>query len=262
MVISLLGTRGSIPVSGPGFAKYQGATGCVRIIAGDQEIYLDAGSGIVNSTVAKDSNISILLSHVHLDHLIGLPFFDGLYQKNRTVSIYYKKRDGIDIKDIFDRIYSPPVWPLGIFDFPANVSNIEMPDEFDLGSVHISTFEGNHPGGITIFRVTYLGKSLVYASDYEHNAAYDDKLIEFVKGTDVLLYDGQYTDEEYESCRGYGHSTATRGMSIAEAAGVGALYIIHHAPDHTDEMLDALEAQNKKIYKNISYAKCGQEILL
>lgn len=260
--ITLLGTRGSVPVAGNDFVKYKGATSCVRILAGNQEIYIDAGSGIVNVIPEKTTDLSILLTHAHLDHLLGLPFFNGLIEKERNINIYYKERNGLHITEILKKLFNPPLWPLGVYDYPADVSSHDMPDSFDLGDVHIDTMEGNHPGGVTIFRISYQDKSFVYATDYEHRDDYNSRLIEFSKDCNILFYDGQYKDEDYESHRGYGHSTASNGIAIAKAANVGQLFIIHHDPKHTDSQLDELEQKAKKQYKNISYAKCDQEIFL
>lgn len=262
--ITILGSRGSVPVDGKAFSEFGGATGCVRYVAGDHEVYIDAGSGIVGATPMEDSKLSIILTHPHLDHMIGLPFFKGLSQKDREIDIYLKKRSGLGVQDILRYLYTPPLWPLGVFDYPAKVFTPGMPESFMLGDIRVDTMEGRHPGGVTIFKLTYGDSVFVYATDFEHEDQKVEELTEFATGADLLIYDGQYTDEEYDRCKGYGHSTPNVGVGIARAAGVQELMITHHAPEHTDDELLAMEKRYQEENPDIrlSFARCGQEIEL
>ena len=136
-----------------------------------------------------------------------------------------------------------------------------MSEKFSIGDVEVEAMEGSHPAGSTIYRLTRQGKSLVYATDFEHNPKACEALINFAKGCDLLLYDAQYTPEEYERCRGYGHSIPQEGIKVAEAAGVGKLVFIHHAPLRSDAELDELERTFGRDDK-ITFAKSGDEFLL
>lgn len=261
MNITILGTRGSVPVEGKDFAIYGGATSCYRVEAGDEEIYLDAGSGIVNSIPARTSRITILLTHMHLDHLIGLPFFIALTQKDRPIDIYAHERAGLLPKEAIDRLISNPFWPCKIEDYPAQVSFNLLPEKFFIGAVEVDTLEGSHPGGSTIYKLTYQGKSLVYATDFEHNPKACEALADFAKDCDLLLYDAQYTQAEYARYRGYGHSTPEEGIKVATKARAKKLIFVHHAPLHTDDKLAELEqlfGQDDKI----TFAKAGDEFSL
>ena len=262
MIVTMLGTRGSVPVHDDKFREFGGATTCVRVIAGDEEIYLDAGTGIVGVRPKEHSHLSILLTHPHLDHLIGLPFFPGLSEKGRRLDIYMKETDGRGVKEALNCLYTPPLWPLGVFDYPAEVRTPEMPHDFNIGEVRVNTMEGDHPGGVTIFRLSYKAASVVFATDYEHSEAKDKELAAFSKDCSLLIYDGQYMDEDFESFRGFGHSTPAVGIEIARKADAKALLITHHDPRHTDRMLLEAEARAKKLDERVRFARCGEELIL
>lgn len=262
MKLSVLGARGSVPIEGKSFEVYGGATSCYRVQAGDEEIYLDAGSGIVGANPLADSRITILLTHMHLDHVTGLPFFDALKDKNRPIKIYAKTRNGLTAQAALDRLISPPFWPLKLGDYPADVTFSELSEKFFAGEVAVDTMEGNHPQGSTIYRLSYLGKSLVYATDFEHTPRSCESLARFARDCDLLLYDGHYTEEEYEKYRGYGHSTPQEGLKVANVANVKQILFVHHSPQHSDEELSAMERELLKLNKNIMFAKIGDEIFL
>ena len=258
MKITILGTRGSVPVEGKAFEIYGGATSCYKVQAGNEEIYLDAGSGIVNALPLSASRITILLTHMHLDHLIGLPFFIALTHKDRPIDIYARERAGLLPKEAIDRLVSNPFWPCKIEDYPAQVTFHSLPKKFFIGAVQVDTLEGSHPKGSTIYRLTYQGKSLVYATDFEHNPEACEALTDFAKGCDLLLYDAQYTQAEYPACKGYGHSTPQEGIKLAEQAAVKKLLFIHHAPWRKDKDFEQLE----QTFGQGTFARIDEEILL
>ena len=259
-----------MPGEGNGFACYGGSTSCYRIRAGSEEIYLDAGSGIANATANAATNLSILLTHVHLDHLIGLPFFSALREANRPIHIYGGRRDGWMPKDCIDRLISPPFWPCRIDDYPASVTFHPLPDcgrneesvPFAIGEVSVRMMEGTHPSGSTIYRLSYMGRSIVYATDFEHSPEGCSALARFASGCDLLLYDAQYTQDEYERHRGYGHSTPEAGIRVADESKAVQLLFVHHAPWRTDEALLEMERTFAGQRRGIMFAKIGDEIVL
>ncbi len=262
MTINIHGTRGSVPVNGSDFVLYGGATSCVSVSCGDTLLFLDAGSGIVGAALPDNRKISILLSHLHLDHLIGLPLFKALFQPNLSIDIYGRRRNGVSLEDALHALFHPPYWPVGLKDFPANVTMNDIDEHFTIGSLQIDTMEGSHPGGSTVYRISHEGKSFVYATDFEHNKTAARNLTQFCKDADLLLYDAQYTDEEYPGHSGYGHSTPSAGIRIAEEANVSQLLFSHHAPEHTDRQLSALENRISAEYPFASFAKAGMQIEL
>lgn len=256
-----------MPGEGRKCARYGGATSCYLVKAGREEIYLDAGSGIAGVKSAPEASVSLLITHMHLDHLVGLPFFAALGNKNRSLEIYAGYHQGLSPKEAIDRLISPPFWPCFIDDYPAKVKfqtlvTAKEINEFAIGEVSVKFMEGAHPNGCTLFRLSYRGKSLVYATDFEHSPEDSARLANFAQGADLLLYDAQYTAAEYEKYRGYGHSTPEEGIEVAKAAAVQKLLLVHHAPWRTDEDLDALEAVFAGQYQEVSFAKIGEEIIL
>ena len=222
----------------------------------------------------EKTNIRILLTHMHLDHLIGLPFFSALNQQGRLIDIYAKARAGLSGKNAIDRLMIVPFWPIKIEEYPANVNFYDLPSinkdinnsvdyTFYLGSVTIAMMEGMHPGGSTVYRLTYKNKSIVYATDFEHiSTACCDNLIAFAQNCDLLLYDAQYTEEEYDKFRGYGHSTAETGLKIGQKAGAKRILFVHHAPWRKDEEIMKMENKLSMKHENVMFAKIGYEIVL
>ncbi len=254
MELEFLGTRGSAPVSGKEFAEFGGATSCVHITGEGGELFIDAGTGIISAPLPAERECAILLTHMHLDHLQGLPFFKALSRHGHKTLIYSKKREKADPAKIIDRVFSVPVWPLKLSEYPGTVECRRLPDIIRIGKMTVTHMEGAHPGGSVIYRISEGDSSFVYATDYEHGEL-DDKLIGFARDASLLVYDGQYTEEEYESCKGYGHSVPAVGRSIGEAAGVKRLCITHHSPAHSDEVLKEME----KRY-GVHFIRCGERI--
>ncbi len=262
MTITMRGTRGSVPTANPDYQIYGGSTSCVSVSCGDTLLFLDAGSGIVGAPVPDNHMVSILLTHLHLDHVIGLPFYHGLFQKGTTVAIYGKERSGKTIQDALQSLFSPPYWPVGLKDFAADVSVHSIEDHFTIGCLSVLAMEGSHPGGSTIYRVSHGAKSFVYATDFEHNDVVTAELMRFSKDADLLIYDAQYTKEEYPAHFGFGHSTPEEGIRLAEAANVGRILFTHHAPGHSDAMMQTWEAQVATQHPFAAFAKAGMEVVL
>lgn len=266
--LKVLGTRGSVPVEGKDFALYGGATSCYQVQAGNEEIYLDAGSGIFGAKPSPTSRITLLLSHMHLDHLVGLPFFSALGEKGRAIDIYSDKHEGLTVKEAIDRLISPPFWPIKLESYPAcvkfhDLSTVkERGAEFFIGDVAVDFMDSNHPNGSTIYKLTQQGKSFVYATDFEHSPESCAALANFAKGCDLLMYDAQYTAQEYEACKGFGHSTVEFGLKVAAQAGVAKLLFVHHAPNRTDEALATIEQEISARHAGVSFAKIDEEIFL
>jgi len=260
MKITVLGARGSVPVEGKSVSEFGGATSCVLVETKECAIFLDAGSGIIKAPDTKDKSISILLSHPHLDHLLGLPFFPSLSIKDRIIDFYAKECDGKSVSDIIDGVFAPPYWPCRIKDYPSDFRCHNLTFPMTIGDVLIEAIESNHPGGSLIFKLTNEGKSMVYATDYEYDEAEAYKLISFAQNTDLLFFDSQYTDEEIITKKGFGHSTIARGLKVMKECGAGRVRLVHHDPYHDDEFLKEIEKEFRT--DNVSLARRGEEILL
>ncbi len=256
MKFTILGARGSLPVSGREYIKYGGCTSSYLLQTEDQAVFIDAGTGIINAPQIDADNIHVLISHPHLDHLSGLPFFSPLLDSRKRVHLYMGCFSSLSPGEILDRLYSPPLWPLKLTGYPAELIIHQLQEPFCIGSVNISFMQSAHPGGSHIFRLEHSGRSLVLATDFEHLRGKSDELSEFARNTDLLLYDGQYTDADYEKKKGFGHSTAAEGISIARRCGAKRLVIIHHDVTASDSQLDQYEKQLQQTFSSISFGKC------
>ncbi len=269
VTLTVLGCRGSLPVSGKAFQKYGGATSSYLYMTDTQAIILDAGTGILNLPDLGDRSVTLLITHSHIDHILGLPVFLGA-MGTKEISIYGATNCGMSIRQKLDTYMRKPLWPVGIDVFPAKITFREVTEDgssFDIGDVRVTAVPANHPGGSTLFKLSCEGTDFVYATDFEHEELPDDRkpemdedaplgkdilryytepmdcLISFAKGADLCLFDGQYTPGEYEKCRSFGHSTYEKAIELGQKAGVGKVVIVHHAPNHTDEFLDGIEEQ-------------------
>ena len=245
--------RGSIASPGPQTVRYGGNTSCVYVQAGDQHIILDAGTGLrglglelMKGDFGKGKGeASFFVSHLHWDHVQGIPFFIPIYIKGNKFSFYSAKAFTPSLHAVLERQQSPPTFPPDA-DFRKLQSQLKFYQMEDgavarLGAVRVINCRGNHPGGGYFYRIEHGGKVIVFATDYEHTPATNEVLSRFAKGADILIYDSQYTPDEYEArYRNWGHSTYVEGAGVARAAGVKALHMFHHDPGHDDQLLDSL----------------------
>jgi phosphoribosyl 1,2-cyclic phosphodiesterase len=255
ITVRFWGTRGSLPTPGPGTVRYGGNTCCVELRCGEHLVILDAGSGMREFGLALQNagekvRADILLSHTHLDHICGLPFFGPIYSRHTALRIWSGHLTGArGIEAVLRPSWNAPFMPdLGT----AMRSTLSFHDT-DTGAawelhpgLHVATCRLNHPGGATGYRVSWRGASVCYLTDTEHfPGGFDPALRDFAEGADLLIYDCCYTDAEYESRVGWGHSTWRHGVALANAADAGRLVLFHHDPAHDDAMMDVIAADAK-----------------
>lgn len=264
------GTRGSTCASGPQFVEFGGHTSCVEIRCGERLFIVDAGTGLsaLGSDLGEDvpDAIDILLSHLHLDHIGGLPFFKPALAKERVVRTYCGNLDGESAMASLDRLFSPPLFPVRLGQFPARFEHVGFKAgetlTFDDGA-RVETHPLNHPGGATGYRFQHAGRSVCYISDIEHSEAWPDEgLARFVHDADLMIYDGMFSQAEYSRCQGWGHSTWQKGVELSKAAGVKALAIFHLYPGHDDAYIQAMEAEMKTIMPTAFVARERQCVIL
>ena len=259
--LTVLGTRGSIAMSGPDYVQFGGNTSCYMVRAGEETVFLDAGSGLLSAPETCPKAAVILLSHLHLDHVIGLGMSPLLSQKGQEVEVYVPFcPDEKTARTQLDRIYSPPFWPVRLDDLGARLHLRCLPECLAVGDLRIEAMAGHHPGGCAVYKLSYGGKTLVFATDYEHSEDSDVRLAAFARNADLLLYDAQFCVEDYERKKGFGHSTAEKGLELMERAQIRRLLFIHHDYRSTDRLLRAREEKLEK--ENASYAREGQTITL
>ncbi len=261
--IDFLGTRGSIPIDGSEFKEFGGATSCILVRLGGENIVFDAGSGFLNlASMLKGQQFHLLISHGHADHILGLAMSDLMYNNLIKATIYGKSRYDLSIKEQIDQFMHPPLWPVSSDSFAADINYQELSEQFMIGAVKVSTMEGNHPGGCSVFRLDYLDKSLVYATDYEITADNQQKLIEFSQDCDLLICDGQYSQQEFAEKNGFGHSSWTKAGKTALAAQVKSLCVFHHDANRSDDLLKEAEQELRQIIPHSFFAKRGERINL
>jgi phosphoribosyl 1,2-cyclic phosphodiesterase len=265
------GVRGSIPSPGQQTARFGGNTACVEITAGPRTLIIDAGSGIralgEKLCGLGSRSVDLLFSHCHFDHIEGLPFFAPLYIAGRKLTLWSGHIKAPDAtKAMIASLIRAPYFPVDPSAFRANITyhDFAAGDTLTLGrGIVIETIALNHPGGATGFRVRYGDRSICYISDVEHRPGLmDAALVDFVRGSNVMIYDAMYTDEEYPRYAGFGHSTWQEGVKLADAAEVHTLVLYHHFPGRSDEELAKIEALAAARRPVTFLAREGMEIAL
>lgn len=237
MKLTVLGSRGSMAVSEKGRAQFGGSTSCYMVQAGDDCVILDAGSGLLSAPVLFPKPPMILLSHLHLDHLLGLGMYARLLLKGKKTIISVPAESDEAARAQLNGLFSPPYWPVALEEYRGDVEIHCTVTPMQYGAIRIDSIPGNHPSGCRIYKLSCGEKSLVYATDYEHEDASFERLADFAQGTDLLLYDGQYDEEEYLKSKGFGHSTTKKGIELMERCGAKRMLLVHHSPFATDAQL-------------------------
>jgi phosphoribosyl 1,2-cyclic phosphodiesterase len=248
---------------------YGGNTACLEIRAtDDQIIILDAGSGIralggaiMEEFQGRPLKLDIFLTHYHWDHIQGLPFFGPLYRENTEITLHASRSLG----SIHDRLagqMSAPYFPVPFDSVPACIRFVEFDGSpMEAGGLRISTFPMHHPQGAFGYRMESEHGVVVYASDLEPGNAELDRVVrEFAEGANALIYDSQFTPEEYLTHRGWGHSHWREAASVASDAQVKQLVLFHHDPSHDDRTIERMEADTRRLFAYTLAAREGWSV--
>lgn len=289
--VKFWGVRGSYPTPGADTVKYGGNTSCVEINAGGRTVILDAGTGIIplGRELVKKQNLELLIlfSHLHHDHTQGFPFFVPAYIPKAKLHIYGPGGTAETVKHVLEHNQSSDTFPISLRDMASNkdIQSLRESQVIVWESAQngyedgVRVYESSpspspeavvirihksyaHPGSVYHYRIEYQGKSVVYATDTEGYVGLDRKLIQFSRDADVLIHDAQYSDEDYISKQGYGHSTATMAGQVAASAETGQLILFHHDPSYADDWVAAQEGAAKSIFPDSCAAFEGLEISL
>ncbi|MEM6665120.1 MAG: MBL fold metallo-hydrolase [Pseudomonadota bacterium] len=251
LTLRFWGVRGSLPVPGTHTQRYGGNTSCLEIRHGEHLIIVDCGSGAyplgkrMMETCEMDADL--LFTHTHQDHVCGLPFFKPAYSAEAEIRCWAGHLDhGLDLNHVLSWLMAPALFPVPVDSLQGcRLNTFIAGDTLDLApGLTVRTMMLNHPGGAVGYRLEGETGVLAVITDHEHgHAEIDAALPDFVEGADVMVYDANYTDEEYAHHVGWGHSTWNKGLELARTAGVKKTFMFHHAPHRTDDQLDRLAGQ-------------------
>lgn len=264
MEIRFWGVRGSIAVSGAPYARTGGNTACVEVVCAGERLILDGGTGLraLGDAAALPMDATVVFSHVHWDHIQGVPFFAPAYHPGSRLRLLSVSAEGL--RGALADQMRPPTFPVGPEALRAQLAWMEArPGEpVEIGPFRLSPLSGAHPNGVVAWRIDAEGRSLVYATDHEHGGAVDARLIDLAAGADLLVHDAQYTDEEYATKRGWGHSTWREAVEVATRAGAGRLALFHHDPRRDDDAVAVLEHAARALLPGAFAAREGLAVAL
>ena len=270
MRVRFWGVRGSIACPGPSSIRYGGNTPCIEVRCGEHVLVFDAGTGLrpLGLELIKDKNVrnvDIFITHCHLDHVVGLPFFAPLFRKGYRVRVWAGNLlPANSIERVMRGLMSSPLFPIQIEIFKAAIEfhdfrsgDVLRPHE----NVVLRTAPLDHPDASNGYRLEYGGRTFALVSDTEgFPGKCDNDLLSLADHADLAVYDATYTEDEIVSRIGWGHSTWLRGIRLAEKANVKHLCLFHHDPSHDDDFMDKLAAEADDVRAGTVTAREGQII--
>ncbi len=244
------GVRGTVAVPGAGTVRYGGNTACIEVLCGETRLIVDLGTGVRvlgNQLVAERAcTAHILLTHTHLDHIAGFPFFKPAYAASNRFELWagHLRAQGMDLRSTLAAVMRQPLFPvpLGLMHASATFHDVTAGDTLSLGpGVSVRTAPLRHPGGATGYRIEFAGKSVAIVTDTEHDPNTPDRrVLGLIDGADLVVYDTTYTDAEFPRFVGWGHSTWEEGVRLCREAGAKRLVAFHHEPERDDGALDRI----------------------
>jgi phosphoribosyl 1,2-cyclic phosphodiesterase len=258
--VKVWGARGSVPAPGPEMNRYGGNTSCVQVtLASGEDLVLDAGTGIRNlgMNLLNEPTVSVLLTHLHLDHIQGLMFFPPCFRAESKITIWGPASPEASLEDRIARYISAPLSPVEVRELPCDVSFRDTPaTEWTVGSATIRAEAVTHRGPTLGYRITEGGTSVCYIPDHEPSLGasltdLDEEWIsgfDLAQGADLLIHDCQYTDAEYPEHIGWGHSAVSDALTFARRTAAKRVLLFHHDPLHVDDFLDGLAAEAGQLY--------------
>src|ERR1700685_2938794 len=259
--VTFFGVRGSCPCSGDRYRRYGGNTSCLVVnVDGDEPLIVDLGTGLRAlgdvlhkkvRAVGTPLHATALLTHLHFDHILGLPFFGPLHDPGARLTVHGPVQPKGSLKDALHAAVQPPVFPIHMEQFRGELITIDTRDEdFSVGGAKVMARHIPHAGPTLGYRIEAEGRSLAYLPD--HQAPLDrrtipEAVLELCHDVDLLVHAGPYTADEFSSKADWGHSTAAYAVHVAAESGAKRLLLSHHDPSHTDRELDRLLNQARRL---------------
>jgi len=263
LTVTFHGVRGSTPCCSPDLCHFGGNTSCVVVeLEGHEPIIFDMGTGLRSYGADRADQPfegSILLTHLHWDHVQGLPFFKPLHVPGSRVDVYGPPEDGKSLGELFSGLMCTPYFPIGCGDVSAEVSFTDASsDRFTIGDAEVLSRPVPHTGATNGYRVEIGGRKIAYISDHQQPVDdptfVDEGVLELADGVDLLIHDAQYTPEQFQQRALWGHSTMDYACEVARQAEAEALVLFHHDPDNTDARLSALVEQTQRYGESLGLA--------
>ena len=259
------GVRGSIACPGPDTVRYGGNTTCIEIRCGENFLIIDGGTGLRQFGLSlmkdKPARIDLFFTHVHWDHIAGVPFFVPAYVPD--IPVHFWAGSLLPERTLEGVLKDQMMAPL----FPVNLETLQncYYHDFVCGAfwevrsgIQLSTCSLNHPNGACGYKIVFAGKTICIITDTEHRIGeIDTTIVDFVRNADVMVYDAMYTDESYLNHVGWGHSTWQEALRIGDAAGVRTVVPFHHDPIHNDDVMDRIAAEAEALRPGTLVAREG-----
>jgi len=250
MSVRFWGVRGTLPCPGADTIKYGGNTACVEVRCSGHLLILDAGTGIrpLGDALIKDGrtvDVDLFLSHYHIDHILGLPFFAPLHIAGTAVTLWGGHiNHAAGIEHTLRKLMSDPLFPVPLGDLAARLEfrNFRASETLSpRDGITINTAPLRHPGGATGYRIDYAGRSVAYLTDTEFlDGVIDATVVALARRADLVILDSSYTDAELRLRRGWGHASWEQGIQLANMSNAKQLCLFHHDPSHDDAFMDAI----------------------
>jgi len=269
--IKFWGVRGSFPIPKSN-DEFGGNTSCIEVRTGSNELLIfDMGTGLRalgNSILKNDSditNINIILSHFHYDHVLGFLMFSPLFSDKYNINIYAPGDNNNEIQSKFESFLKSTFWPVSMDMFTSKITfNHYTSGVFNISeNIKITSCPHGHPGGANSIRADIDRFSVTYVTDCEHPSNHlNQNVIDISKNTDILIHDAQYTPDQMHNHKGWGHSSWEHCVEVANAANVKKLILFHHNPDHGNAVLDSIEKNAQNEFNNTFSAREGMELFI